>query len=174
MPTSFDQVIVRPILPTEFAEVGQLTRQAYLDMGTIEQTDTYVDTLADVTARVADDMAKVFVADVAGQVVATVTYCPFGSSLTVVCNPGDYEFRMLAVDTNWHRHGIAMALVNYCDAVAYSQGITTSIACFGPHNEAAHNLYLHMGFAPAPERDWWYTPSKKLLTYTREIGAPSD
>ncbi len=165
-----NDVVIRPIQPTEYAQVGELTRQSYISQGTIAHDDSYVAFLSDVAARLTDPATQVFVATVENQLVGTVTYCPFGSLLTQVCVAGEFEFRMLAVDVRWLRQGIAAKLIAFCDEVGRGQNLNTSVACLAERNDAARNLYVRMGFRPVASRDWWHSPTELLLTYVREIG----
>lgn len=172
--TSSEEIVIRPIKPAEYELVGALTSASYVAQGTIPGGDSYIAVLSDVGARLVQPEVKVFVATVDECVVGTVTYCPYGSALTQVCLPGEFEFRMLAVDLGWLRKGIAKSLIDFCDTVGREQGLTTSVACLAAHNDGARSLYDSMGFGAVPERDWWYSPDELLLTYVREIGLKND
>jgi len=102
--------LVRPLVPGEEAEVARLTVAAYTAEGLLIPGDPYATQLADVESRVRG--AEVWVAELDGRIVGTVTWCPPGSAYREVSTADDQaEFRMLAVDPSVQRRGVARALV---------------------------------------------------------------
>ena len=88
-------ITVRPAHTVELAEVGDLTVRAYVD-GVLSPDDGYVHHLRDAVTRARE--AELYVALVDGALAGTVTFCPQGSPWGEIAQPGEGEFRMLAVD----------------------------------------------------------------------------
>jgi GNAT superfamily N-acetyltransferase len=75
------------------------------------------------TYGIAPAAAEVWVAELAGRLVGTVTWCPPGSQYREIASRDDQaEFRMLAVDPTVRRQGVARALVDACLARARADG----------------------------------------------------
>ena len=165
-----NDLAVRPVTPQEYERVGELCVAAFVEGGVVLSDHDYLPALRDVGGRVDNDGSAVLVA-VAGQLVlGTITFCPFGSPLTEICLDGEFELRMLAVDSRYTRQGVAIALIEACDQLGISRGLRTSLACVVSHNEAAHRLWDRIGFIRRPDRDWgWPAEGVILQTYTREV-----
>ena len=88
-------ILVRPARVSELAAVGELTVTAYAADGLLVEDDPYADHLRDAVARARE--AEVYVAVVDDQLAGTVTFCPQGSPWSEIAQPGEGEFRMLAV-----------------------------------------------------------------------------
>jgi ribosomal protein S18 acetylase RimI-like enzyme len=148
------EVVVRPIGGAhEHAEVGCITVAAYAAEGFLPPDDPYEAQLADVRARAAG--AEVWVAELDDRLVGTVTWCPDGSSYRELATSADQgEFRMLAVDPQVRRRGVARALVDACLERAHRDGAREVVLCSLPEMTKAHALYRSLGFRRAPELDW--------------------
>ena len=154
--------LVRPLVPGEEAEVARLTVAAYTAEGLLIPGDPYATQLADVESRVRG--AEVWVAELDGRIVGTVTWCPPGSAYREVSTADDQaEFRMLAVDPSVQRRGVARALVDACLARARGDGAREVVLCSLPQMVPAHGLYERLGFVRAPELDWW--PRESLVLW---------
>lgn len=177
--------------------VGELLARTYVAAGLASPDDDYVPELRDVAGRKADANADVLVAVVSGAggaqqlpdprgraaaeatgtavgtatgaVIGTVTRCGYGSPLTTMCQPGEFEFRMLGVDPAWRGYGIAAALVNACDYFGALDGQTLSLGCAWEGNTAAQALYSKIGFDHVNDRDWFYSPEEFLYVYSRRV-----
>ena len=162
---------VRAARRGEAVPVGELLARTYVDAGLAVPGDTYIPELRDVVGRIGDSSADVLVAvlGVGGEVIGSVTRCGYGSALTTMCQPGEFEFRMLAVDTAWRGQGVAGGLVNACDYFGARSGQTLSLGCAWEGNTAAQALYSKIGFAHTTERDWYYSPEEFLYVYARRI-----
>lgn len=170
METAIDQLVIRPALVGDYPRVGQLCVESYTMAGTAHPNDDYLMVLRDVAGRVDRRGSSVLVASLGAQVVGTVSICPFGSPLTEVCEQGEFEFRMLAVDTGLQRQGIATLLIEAAENTARELGLVATVACATTHNATAHQLYNRMGFLRRPDRDWIAPDGTELATYLRAIG----
>ncbi|MGV1080749.1 MAG: GNAT family N-acetyltransferase, partial [Candidatus Nanopelagicales bacterium] len=162
-------VEIRGVRESELDSAGELCVDAYLAGGVVTNDDPYLPTLRNVAARAGDASAQVLVATASDRIVGTVTYCPFGSPLTTVCRDGEFEFRFLAVAVEQQGNGLATALIDACESLARTAGLTTSIACVTDTNTGAAALYRKLGFAYVPERDWHPMEGVNLETYERPI-----
>lgn len=148
---------IRALRPEDHEAVAEAILTAYIDGGHLAPDDGYRHELADVAARA--EVAEILVAEVddgdGPRVAGTVVLAPPGSPLRETARDGEYEFRMLAVHPDFHRRGIARALLD--------EVISRARAAEGVHAVAlttmfsmthAHRLYESAGFVRAPERDW--------------------
>jgi GNAT superfamily N-acetyltransferase len=156
--------IIRPIAAGEHDEVGRITVAAYVAEEYLIENDPYAEELADVRRRAAD--AEVWVAELDGRLVGTVTWCPLGSDYREIASRDDQaEFRMLAVDPTARRQGIARALVDACLARARADGSREVVISSLPEMVGAHGLYARLGFVRAPDLDWEPRPSLVLWAF---------
>lgn len=154
---------VRLVNPAEHEAVGRLTLHAYVASGILTEDDFYAEHLCDVAGRARD--AEVYVADLDGVVVGTVTFCPEGSALRELAAPGEAEFRMLGVSPSARRQGVAEALVREVIARSRELGCSAVVLSSQPVQEDAHRLYERLGFRRTPEKDWSPAPGIDLLGF---------
>jgi GNAT superfamily N-acetyltransferase len=148
-------VTVRPAHTSELVEVGELTVAAYAADGLLEPDDHYEQHLRDAVTRARE--AEVYVAqlaDLPGRLAGTVTFCPQGSPWSELAQPGEGEFRMLAVAPAARRRGVAAGLVGVCLERARELGYTAVVLSSLPEQQAAHRIYGRLGFRRTPDRDW--------------------
>jgi ribosomal protein S18 acetylase RimI-like enzyme len=145
-------VTVRPAHTTELGAIGELTERAYAADGFVDAEDPYADHLRDAVTRSRE--AELYVALVEDEIAGTVTFCPEGSAWGEIAQPGEGEFRMLAVAPEHRRRGVAAALVGVCversRELGYDAVVLSSLAVQQP----AHRLYESLGFRRVPDRDW--------------------
>jgi ribosomal protein S18 acetylase RimI-like enzyme len=145
-------VTVRPAHTTELGAIGDLTERAYAADGFVDAEDPYADHLRDAVTRSRE--AELYVALVEDEIAGTVTFCPEGSAWGEIAQPGEGEFRMLAVAPEHRRRGVAAALVGVCversRELGYDAVVLSSLAVQQP----AHRLYESLGFRRVPDRDW--------------------
>ncbi|MFH8338468.1 GNAT family N-acetyltransferase [Streptomyces sp. AM6-12] len=160
---------IRPVLPSEYDALGEITAQAYLQDGLLDfgESDPYLDQLRDVAKRAS--AAEVLVATDDEVLLGGVTFVPAPGPMADIARPGEAEIRMLAVDKAARGRGAGEALVRACAerarAVAGCRAIvlSTQRAMCG-----AHRIYERLGFIRTPERDWQPLPELAdltLLTY---------
>ncbi len=165
-------VHVRPAHVGELARVGDLTVDAYVADGHLGPDDDYAHHLRDAATRARE--AELYVAvlgdpasgePATGPVVGTVTFCPEGSPWRELAGPGEGEFRMLAVDPDARRRGVAEALVAVCLERSRELGYDAVVLCSLPIQQAAHRIYARLGFVRVPERDWSPVEGVDLLAF---------
>ncbi|MDO5633995.1 MAG: GNAT family N-acetyltransferase [Micrococcus sp.] len=149
-------VTVRPLRPEDHEAVAELTLASYLDGGHIDPDDGYRHVLADVASRA--EQAEVLVAEVRDEngthVAGSVVLSPFGTPMAETSVAGEYEFRMLAVHPNFHRRGVAAALMDEVERRARAEGNEAIALTTMTSMTDAHRLYERRGFVRVPERDW--------------------
>ncbi|MFI8101997.1 GNAT family N-acetyltransferase [Streptomyces sp. NPDC086023] len=163
-------IVIREARPDEYAELGEITAQAYLKDGLLDQneTDDYANTLRDVAGRASHGEILVAVAD--DRLLGGVAYAPPGSELCDIAGAGEAEFRMLAVAREGRGRGAGEALVRACiDRARATEGVTRLVMSTQPAMRGAQRLYERLGFTRTPERDWSPVPQLRLLTYTLEL-----
>ncbi len=141
--------------------------EAYVAGGHLDPSNPYSDTLRNASARATT--TELLVAESHGALVGTVTICPADSPWAEICQPGELEFRFLAVDPEHWRQGIGEALVEACEQRARDSDATAMVICVIESNEAAHRLYRRLGFVRKPGRDWIPVPGVRLLAYRRSV-----
>lgn len=160
------QIAVRRVREADHAAVAALTLDAYAPF-LVGPDDPYRVSLADVATR--DREAEVWVAELDGVVVGTVTMCPPGSPWREAGRDDEGEFRMLAVSPAAHRRGVgrvlAQAVVERFDAAGLAGVVLSSL----PQQRDAHRIYERLGFERAPERDHEPHPGVRLLVLRRRL-----
>lgn len=170
-------VTIRPVRPSELADVGEVTVRAYVLDGFVGE-DGYVEHLRDAVTRSRE--AEVYVAVVPDRpdaIAGTVTFCPPGSPWCELAQPGEAEFRMLAVAPEARRRGVAEALVSLCVERAHHLGCAAVVLSSLPAQESAHRLYGRLGFRRTPHLDWSPQAGVDLLAFRLDLprfGAPGD
>ena len=156
-------VTVRPAHADELPAVGGLTVAAYAADGLLVEDDPYADHLRDAGTRFRE--AELYVAEVGGELAGTVTFCPEGSPWSEVAEPGEGEFRMLAVAPAFRRRGVGEALVGVCLERSRELGYTGVLLCSLRVQADAHRIYERLGFRRLPERDWSPRPGFELMAF---------
>jgi ribosomal protein S18 acetylase RimI-like enzyme len=163
-------VTVRPAHVEELPSVGELTVTAYGADGYLLQDDPYAAHLRDAATRARE--AEVYVAELAdrpGGVAGTVTFCPEGSPWCELAQPGEGEFRMLAVAPDARRRGVAEALVSVCLERSRELGYTAVVLSSLPEQQPAHRLYQRLGFRRTPDLDWSPVEGVDLLAFRLDL-----
>jgi ribosomal protein S18 acetylase RimI-like enzyme len=163
--TSTPALLIRDARLDELADVGLLTRAAYAwaELG----SESYLAHVQDAAGRAAS--ATLLVAEADGRIVGTVTLAASGTPFADIARPGEYEFRMLAVDPAATGRGIATALVGACEERARAEGADRIVCSVEDRNAPAIRLYGRLGYEREPARDW--TPEKgvSLLVLARPL-----
>lgn len=159
---------IRPALPGEYDDLGEITAQAYLqdDLLTFGENDWYLGELRNVAKRAA--AAEVLVATDDGRLLGGVTFVPSAGPMADLAGPGEAEIRMLAVAHDARGRGAGEALVRACvDRARALEGCTGVVLSTQDAMRAAHRIYERLGFVRAPGRDWQPLPGHDftLLTY---------
>lgn len=156
-------VTVRSARPDEYDLIGELTVEVYVGGGMVKPDSGYVPELRDAAGRAAH--TDLLVAEVAGEVVGAVAYCPPGSRYAVVAGADEAEFRMLAVRERARGRGAGRALVEACLDRARAAGLRGLRLVTQANMPAAQRMYERMGFRRTPERDWTLDNGVRLLAY---------
>lgn len=155
-------MVIRPARPDDYDAVGRLLVDAY-GPGGMPPDEPYWQALQDTAARTED--AEVWVADLDGRPVGTVTWAGRGSSQREVARDGEAEFRMLGVAPAAHGQGVGRALVEAVLDRAREDGYAAVVLSSDAWMSSAHRLYARLGFSRIPDRDWSPTPHVHLLAY---------
>lgn len=154
-------ITVRPGHISELADIGELTVEAYAEFMVAD--DGYAHHLRDAVTRARE--AELYVALAGDSLAGTVTFCPQGSPWCELAQPGEGEFRMLAVRPSARGGGVAQALVSACLERSRELGYHAVVLSTLPEMTAAHRLYQRMGFRRLPERDWSPADDVDLIAF---------
>jgi len=136
----------------EFARVGELTVAAYRLLPVDHLWGGYEEEILDTAERAKH--ADVLVALVDQQVVGSVTLVTDAASpWSEWTEPGEVQFRLLAVDAAARGHGIGETLVRACMTRAHGVPIMIHTTSW---METARRLYERLGFVRRPDRDVQY------------------
>lgn len=155
---------IRPATPADYDAIGRLCVAAYVDAGFVPAASDYAPVLADSATR-AREATLLAAVDAVGTIIGTVTFCRPGSSYAELPQPGEAEFRMLAVSSEARGRGIGEALVRECLGRARAHGDDAIVLSTQTAMRAAHRIYERLGFVRVPERDWYPVPHVRLLCY---------
>ncbi len=164
-------VVVEPARSEQFAAIGGLCTRVYRRAQLCSPGGPYDRQLDRVAERILPPRTQVLVATSshreAAAIAGTITYCEYGSPFTEVTEPGECEFRMLAVSETFEGQGVARQLISACDAIARERGIHTVVACASTTNFRAQELFARTLMSRDPNRDWVARDGTRLLTYSR-------
>jgi ribosomal protein S18 acetylase RimI-like enzyme len=163
-------VRTRRARPEDLAEAGEVTVAAYAEHTAGDQ-DGYSDLLRDAARR--DREAEVWVAtpDDSEEILGTVTICPEGSEWREVAQPGEGEFRALAVKPGARGQGVGATLLGLVVERFRAEDASRIVMSTQAGMHAAQHLYEAAGFVRAPERDWSPAAGVDLLGYRLELGS---
>ena len=164
-------VLIRRAEPSEFTEIGELCAATYAAAGIAGIDSTYARFLADPQGR-ANAGGDIWAAIIDDEVVGSVTMCPFGSSLTVVCRDGEMEPRAIAVNDAHQRQSVGSDLVAASVKWAQERQFKAIVVCVTESNTPAHRLYARLGFTREPDRDWIAPDGTPLQTYSLSTEQP--
>ncbi len=142
---------VRVARPDEYRRVGELTVAAYRALSVDHLWGGYDEGILDTAGRAKG--AEILVAVVDNAVVGAVTYVSDSSSpWSEWTEPGEAQFRLLAVNPSARGTGAGRALAEACIERARVAGQPLLIHTT-PWMEIARCMYERMGFVRAPDRD---------------------
>jgi ribosomal protein S18 acetylase RimI-like enzyme len=141
---------IRPATDDDAAAVTALWTEAYTARGPGEGRTVPYEEWEFVDAM---QRARLFVAELAGQVVAAVAFGSPGGPGRVVAGEGEAELSRLAVAAAARRQGIGRALAERCAEQARAAAATALVLWSRPYQAEAHRLYESLGYRRAPERD---------------------
>lgn len=167
-----DGLVVRLARPSEFDEVAALSLRAYeLDY---EISDEYRASILAVGERAAEHQVWV-AADVAtGELLGSVATPRRGGTISPLAQPGELDFRLLAVDPAARGRGVGARLTRHAIELARLRGLDRVVMNSGPQMVGAHRLYAKLGFSRLFEREREITDGDRvfrLLAFTIDVDA---
>ena len=159
-------LVLRRATAVDHEAAGQVTVAAYTEF-TLGPEDPYTDRLRDAATR--DREAELWVAELDGSVVGTVTIALEGSAWREIGEPGEGEFRMLAVSPTAQRRGVGEALMQLVVDRFRDLGAQAIVLSSLVSMRAAHRVYERLGFRRVPERDWSPVPGVDLIAFRLEL-----
>lgn len=162
-------LFVRAARPEDFDAIARLTVAAYRADGQITDGSDYARVLADVPARANAGELLVAVDETTGAVIGSVLFVLPGTPYAELAEPGEAEFRMLAVDPAAQGRGAGQALACACVDRAVELGCHAVVISVRSFATAAQRLYARLGFVRTPERDWSPAPGIDLLALRLEL-----
>ena len=167
-----DALALRLVTPEDdaaaVAAAGDVTVAAYAEFGRAPG-DPYTEKLRDAAARARE--AELWVAEIGGTVVGTVTVALPGSVWQEVARDGEGEFRMLAVSPAARGRGVGEALVALVLERCRAAGCASVVLSSMTDMRSAHRLYERLAFHRLPDRDWSPVPGVDLIGYELVLGA---
>ncbi|MEV5070360.1 GNAT family N-acetyltransferase [Microbacterium sp. LMI12-1-1.1] len=156
---------IRLVRPEEYERAGDVTAEAYLSSYG-ELSDEYVASLRDVAGRVQDGDVWVAV-DANGDILGTVWVAREGKPLADMAQPGETDFRQLAVAPVARGRGIGEGLTRHVIELARERGSHRVVMNSGPEMTGAHALYAKLGFQRMSEREglWEVQPGRWIELY---------
>lgn len=153
---------IRLVRDDEHAEAGRVTEEAYASSyGPL--SPEYARSLRDVAGRLLDGDVWVAVDD-AGSVLGTVWVARPNRLLSELAQPGETDFRQLAVAPAARRRGVAAGLVRHVVELARERASHRVVCNSGPAMTGAHQLYASLGFRRLLERERdWVTDDGRTL-----------
>ena len=161
-----DSLIIRPVSPNEYEAAGELLVEAFRTLGDPDGK-IYEERLRNVAARVAD--GEVLVAEMAGQLVGSVTYVGPGTALSEGDDPDAGSIRMLGVSKNARGRGVGEALVTACIERAAASRLERLRLTTRSSMKSAQRIYERLGFRRDPEHDRSPTPEMNLMAYVLDL-----
>ena len=161
-----EQPLVRRARPEDLDEVGQITVAAYAEF-TEGPEDGYIALLADAARR--DREAELWVAEIDGRVVGSVTVALPGSPWREIAGDDEGEFRMLAVSPTARRQGVGDALARLVDDRFRELGCRGMVLSSLAQMTSAHRIYERLGYHRVPDRDWSPVPGVDLIAFAKEL-----
>ncbi len=146
---------VHPARPDEYARVGALTIAAYSTLPVDHLWGGYAEEILDTATRARHAEILVAVTD-DGSIAGAVTYVgDRSSSWSEWTEPGEVQFRLLAVDAQLRARGAGTALVRACieRATAARRPVLIHTTAW---MDTAQRMYSRLGFTRRPDRDVSY------------------
>ena len=160
-------IVIREVRPEEFDTLGEITVDAYREVGEIDTA--YFPELRDVAGRAAQVPVLVATEKGSGAVLGGVTYVPGPGPF----HEGEFReaasFRMLAVSAAARGRGVGRALVEACIERARAERRPAIGIYTRPFMAAAHRLYRSLGFRRLPALDWEFMPGEWLWAYRLDL-----
>ena len=149
--TSENQLVIRPVEPSEHDAVAAVLVEAYTSEWGSDGWSEYREEMTRVGDRARESVVLVAVRD--GAIIGTVTLVPPASPLRSLVEPAAGELRLLAVRKSEQRRGVGQLLIAAASSAARRMGLTSLVLQCDEDLAAAHHLYRGLGFERAEEHD---------------------
>ena len=159
--------VIRDATAEDFDAITDLTLDVYVGGGFVPPADPYAARLADIASRA--DESRVVVAEVNGHVVGSIAVAEAGTPYAEIAEPGELEFRMLAVATAARGLGVGTALVRWVIDLAAAQGCSAVTISTSASMVDARRIYDRLGFVHVAERDWSPVRGVDLTVLSRPL-----
>ncbi|WP_160329738.1 GNAT family N-acetyltransferase [Microterricola viridarii] len=146
-----DEVLVRLMHDDETDAVASLSERAYSHDYTLN--DSYRASIVDVAGRAAEHQVWVAVDTVTGALLGTVSTPRAGATMTDLAEPGEMDFRLLAVSPDARRRGLGELLSRHVLLLGRLRRVSQVVMNSGPEMLGAHKLYAHIGFDRLLDRE---------------------
>lgn len=163
---------LRQAHPSDVGVIADLTVQAYLDGGHMPQQSPYIETLRHVAPRLDETLV---VTNEDDEIIAAVAALPNGHPMTEATEPGEWEFRYLAVRKDHWGQGLGTRLVAAVEERARSNEAGRMVLRVVDDNPRAMRLYELLGYCHQPHRDISFESSTfagrmiHLLLYAKDL-----
>ena len=142
---------VRLALPHEYDEVAALSLRAYeLDY---DLSDGYRASILAVAERAAEHDVWVAADAASGVLLGSVATPRPGGTISPLAQPGELDFRLLAVDPSARGRGVGALLTRHVIDLARQRGLDRVVMNSGPQMVGAHALYEKLGFTRLFDRE---------------------
>ncbi|MDA3628288.1 GNAT family N-acetyltransferase [Saccharopolyspora sp. WRP15-2] len=158
---------IRVARPTDYEVIGEIAVRAYAEAGSLPADVDYASVLRDAADRA--EHGELLIALAGDRPLGTVTVVQPGTAYAEISQPGELEFRMLAVVPEAAGNGVGRALVRAVIDRAREHDAKRVVLCVKDTSEPARRLYESLGFERCPERDWSPAPSVHLLAYALDL-----
>ena len=162
--------VVRLIRPDEYEAVARLTVDAYSSL--YDLPHSYLAELADVATRARHHEVWVVEDRRSGRILATVATPRPGSFISDLGQPGELDFRLLAVAPDATGRGYGALLTRHVIGLATERGLARVVMNSGDMMVPAHALYEKLGFHRLAERDLEFTVDGRtvsILTFGYDV-----
>jgi len=159
---------------SDIAVIADLTVQAYIDGGHMPPASPYIETLRNVAPRL-DETLLLTTGEDTDEVIAAVAALPNGHPMTEATEPGEWEFRYLAVRKDHWGQGLGTRLIAAVEERARNNNAERIVLRVVDDNPRAMRLYEHLGYRHQPHRDISFESSTfpgrmiNLLLYAKDL-----
>ncbi|SIO20455.1 GNAT family N-acetyltransferase [Agromyces cerinus] len=166
---------VRLARPHEHDEVAALSLRAYeLEY---EISEEYRASILAVGERAAEHEVWVAVDAATGTLLGSVATPRPGRTISPLAQPGELDFRLLAVDPSARGRGVGALLTRHVIELARRRGLDRVVMNSGPQMVGAHALYEKLGFTRLLDREREIVDGGRtfrLLAFTIDVDAAAE
>ncbi|MGI9823732.1 GNAT family N-acetyltransferase [Agromyces sp. Marseille-Q5079] len=146
-----DDLVIRLVRDDELDAVAALSLRAYEIA--YDLSDGYRASIAEVAPRARDHQVWVAADRTTGELLGSVATPRRGGTISPLAQPGELDFRLLAVDPPARGRGVGEALTRLVIELARLRGLDRVVMNSGEQMTGAHRLYGRLGFSRLGERE---------------------